>query len=49
MILPCMKPCAYEQRKDKPLWGARNLAAQGLIHCSPPEYFWRVAPIFAAK
>ena len=35
-----------EERKDKECWGKRNIDADGFIHCSTVEYFWRVAPIF---
>ena len=28
-------------------WGKRNIDAEGFIHCSTIEYFWRVAPNFA--
>ena len=49
MILHCMKRSTYEQRKDKAFWGARSLAADGFIHCSQPEYFWRVAPNFRGE
>lgn len=46
MILHCMTKAAWEERKDKPAWGRRNLAADGFIHCSTVEYFWRVASNF---
>ncbi|MGB4609930.1 MAG: DUF952 domain-containing protein [Saccharofermentanales bacterium] len=46
MILHCMKKSTWEDRKEKEYWGARNLEAEGFIHCSTPELFWRVAPNF---
>lgn len=48
MILHCMLRSRWEQRKNKAEWGHRELAASGFIHCSPPEYFWRVAPNWEA-
>ncbi|MBQ3531188.1 MAG: DUF952 domain-containing protein [Oscillospiraceae bacterium] len=41
-----MKKSTWEERKNKDLWGKRNIEAEGFIHCSQPEYFWRVAPNF---
>lgn len=46
MILHCMKKVTWEERKDKTSWGKRNVDADGFIHCSTVEYFWRVAPNF---
>lgn len=46
IILHCMKKSTWEERKNKELWGKRNIKAEGFIHCSKPEYFWRVAPNF---
>ena len=46
MILHCMKKSTWESRKNKAFWGKRNIEADGFIHCSPPEYFHRVAPNF---
>lgn len=46
MILHCMKRSEWEERKEKEFWGKRNLKAEGFIHCSTPELFWRVAPNF---
>ena len=45
-ILHVMKKSTWEERKNKDLWGKRNIEAEGFIHCSQPEYFWRVAPNF---
>ena len=46
MILHCMKKITWETRKNKEYWGKRNVDAEGFIHCSTIEYFWRVAPNF---
>ncbi|MBR5873092.1 MAG: DUF952 domain-containing protein [Oscillospiraceae bacterium] len=46
MILHIMKKSTWEERKYKEFWGKRNIEAEGFIHCSQPEYFWRVAPNF---
>ena len=46
IILHCMKKSAWDAIKDKEYWGEKELAAEGFIHCSTPEYFWRVAPVF---
>ncbi len=46
MILHCMSERLWNERKEKPAWGYRNLERDGLIHCSPAAYFWRVAPNF---
>ena len=46
MILHCMKKSTWEDRKEKESWGHRNLDADGFIHCSTAELFWRVAPNF---
>lgn len=46
MILHCMKKTTWETRKNKEYWGKRNVDAEGFIHCSTVEYFWRVAPNF---
>ena len=42
-----MKKTTWETRKNKEYWGKRNIDAEGFIHCSTIEYFWRVAPNFA--
>ena len=41
-----MKKSTWEDIKEKEYQGARNLEADGFIHCSAPELFWRVAPNF---
>lgn len=46
MILHCMKKTTWNERKGKTYWGKRNIDADGFIHCSTAEYFWRVAPNF---
>lgn len=46
MILHCMKLKTWEDIKNKECWGKRNIEADGFIHCSTVEYFWRVAPNF---
>lgn len=47
MILHCMKKTEWNERMCKDSWGKRNIEADGFIHCSTLEYFWRVAPIFS--
>ena len=46
MILHCMRKSMWEQRKQKTSWGKCDIEAEGFIHCSTIEYFWRVAPNF---
>lgn len=46
MILHCMKKALWEERKHRAVWGNRELRADGFIHCSTVEFFWRVAPNF---
>ncbi len=46
MFLHCMKKSTWEERKNKEYWGQRNIDAEGFLHCSTVEYFWRVAPNF---
>ncbi|MBQ7875201.1 MAG: DUF952 domain-containing protein [Oscillospiraceae bacterium] len=46
MIFHIMKKSTWEERKNKELWGKRDIEAEGFIHCSQPEYLWRVAPNF---
>ena len=46
MIIHCMMKTTWQERKDKECWGKRNIEAEGFIHCSTVEYFWRVAPNF---
>ena len=45
-LLHCMKKSTWEERKNREFWGRRNIETEGFIHCSQPEYFWRVAPNF---
>ena len=46
MILHYIKKSMLEERRNKDFWGKRNIEAKGFIHCSRPEFFWRVAPNF---
>ena len=46
MILHCMKKAEWNLLKDQRAWGLRQIEAEGFIHCSTVEYFWRVAPNF---
>ncbi|MGN0741753.1 MAG: DUF952 domain-containing protein [Candidatus Fimadaptatus sp.] len=46
VILHCMRKATWEERKHRDCWGRRDIAADGFIHCSTAEYFWRVAPNF---
>lgn len=46
MILHCMRKSLWEQRKHKTSWGQCDVDAEGFIHCSTIEYFWRVVPNF---
>ena len=46
MILHCMKKSIWEERKNKEYWGQRNIDAEGFLHCSTIEYFWRIAWLF---
>ena len=48
MILHCMKKITWEERKNKESWGQLNLDAEGFIHCSTIEYFWRVSENFVS-
>lgn len=46
IILHCLRKDTWEAIKDKPVFGEESVAAEGFIHCSSIEYFWRVAPNF---
>ena len=46
MIIHRMKKSLWEERKDKAYWGQRNLDAEGFLHCSTIEYFWRIVWLF---
>ena len=46
MILHCMKKSIWEERKNKEYWGQINLDAEGFLHCSTIEYFWRIIWLF---
>ena len=45
-ILHVMKKSTWEEFRNKDLWGKQNIETEGFIHCSQPEFFWRVAPNF---
>ena len=46
MILHCMKKSTWEERKEKEYWGQRDIDAEGFLHCSTIEFFWRIAWLF---
>ena len=46
MILHCMKRDTWEKVKRHKLFGDEYIKSDGFVHCSPVEYFWRVAPNF---
>ena len=46
IILHCLTKKKWGAVKDKPMFGEELLARDGFIHCSPINYFWRVAPNF---
>lgn len=46
IILHCMKKADWEKAKHQPFFGQENVAREGFVHCSPVNYFWRVAPLF---
>ena len=46
MILHCVKKSIWEERKNKEYWGQRNLDAEGFLHCSTIDYFWRIIWLF---
>jgi len=41
-----MRKSAWEKRKHLEAWGKENIEADGFVHCSTVELFWRVAPSF---
>ena len=43
-----MRERIWSERSGKAFWGQRDLQAEGFIHCSDVEYFWRVAPNFSS-
>lgn len=46
MILHCLKKETWERVKNSAYYSSESLSAEGFIHCSPIEYFHRVAPNF---
>ena len=46
MILHCMKKSTWEERKNKEYWGQRDIDAEGFLHCSTIEFFWRIVWLF---
>lgn len=46
MILHCLKKETWERVKHECHYSSASLSAEGFIHCSPVEYFHRVAPNF---
>ena len=47
IILHCMTAKQWDIIKEQSFWGQNMLDAEGFIHCSTIEFFWRVAPNFA--
>lgn len=46
MILHCMKMDTWEKIRNEEYFGHEQIESEGFIHCSPVEYFFRVAPNF---
>ena len=46
IILHCMAKSAWENVRTLPRFGEASVAAEGFVHCSSIESFWRVAPNF---
>lgn len=46
MILHCMKKDTWEKIRNEAYFGQAQIESEGFIHCSPVEYFHRVAPNF---
>lgn len=46
IILHCMPKSIWESVHHQPHFGEASVAAEGFVHCSSIEYFWRVAPNF---
>lgn len=46
IILHCMPKETWETIKAKSVFGEESIGAEGFIHCSSIEYFWRVTPNF---
>ena len=47
IILHCMTAKQWDIIKEQSFWGQNMLDAEGFIHCSTIEFFWRVAPNFS--
>lgn len=45
-ILHCMKKSEWQLAKNQAFFGQDSVQREGFVHCSPAEYFWRVAPLF---
>jgi uncharacterized protein (DUF952 family) len=45
-ILICMEKNLWSERKNKKLWGKRNLKTDGFIHSTAIRFFDQVAPYF---
>lgn len=46
IILHCMPKSVWESVRHQPYFGEASVAAEGFVHCSSIDYFWRVAPNF---
>ncbi|MDN3955844.1 DUF952 domain-containing protein [Sporolactobacillus laevolacticus] len=46
IILHCLKQNSWEKAKNSLYYGKEQIEADGFIHCSSIENFWRVAPNF---
>lgn len=46
MILHCMPLSQWENVRHGDCFGEDSVRAEGFVHCSSIEYFWRVAPNF---
>lgn len=46
IILHCMPEAVWESVRTLPRFGEASVAAEGFVHCSSIEFFWRVAPNF---
>lgn len=49
MILHCMPLAQWEIVQQSGSFGEASVLAEGFVHCSSIEYFWRVAPNFAGE
>lgn len=46
VILHCIEKKKWEEVKHFDSFGKEQIELEGFIHCSPVEYFWRVAADF---